>query len=226
MLEPDADEAEIIAENDEEKILRYKPKVISKWQCEYFNSPRQMARLAQHQMIIVCVLLFMYVMSLSISTISVYAGMVLLAIIGISFWMRYSNMAFFGKAVPTIPILSDIYFLDSSDEDDEEKNKEDYQEKVAKEADIEYVKPVEDIRNGYPSPATILTRWMNHEAQWTIEDLIESSGGLLDNFKVSLMMKNDENAWQDREILDVISRISNSNPREWKNAYAQWSNDE
>ena len=90
----------------------------------------------------------------------------------------------------------------------------------------EFVTPVRNVNNGYSSPATILTDWMNNTEECTKRDLIDNSGGLLDLETVNLLLKDDANAWSDKKTLDIISRLTYSNPREWKQARRNWEDGE
>lgn len=228
LVEPDETTKELLAEDYNEDIYRYKPVVLSDWKAEYFNSPRQMVRLQYHKYLALFFFVVMFIMSLTFYRgFGPIAACVLMLLAYLNFSFRYSNIAIKGRAVPPIPFLSNYYIVSEKvvEEDEEDKDGEKPSDFI-KETKREFVTPVRNVNNGYSSPATILTDWMNDVEGCTKRDLIDNSGGLLDLKTVNLLLKDDANAWSDKNTLDIISRLTYSSPKEWKQARRSWEDGE
>lgn len=75
----------------------------------------------------------------------------------------------------------------------------------------------------YPSPATILTNWMNlDEVQWDEKELHERAGGMLSRYDIKLLLSDNEIIWNDTEKIDVLSKITGTNTKQWEEAYNKW----
>lgn len=78
-------------------------------------------------------------------------------------------------------------------------------------------------RENNPSPATILTNWMNlDEVQWDENDLHERAGGMLSRYDIKLLLSDNESIWKDSEKIDVLSKITGTNTKQWEEAYNKW----
>lgn len=198
-------------------ILYVPPKMISTWRCEYYLQPWRKARLARHMAL--CVLLFLLtlasVLSATIVSYTAIAAAVLPLALLVNMAFRYGGIAAYKRPMPPIPFLSDLRLPTR-------QISESYERIVAEsEADgTIYVTPVKRYAgpDRAPSPATILTRWMNSTAEWTPGELTENSGGLLDSFKVKLLLADDEAAWTDSDILDTLGQVTGSSPQQWIDA--------
>ena len=225
LVEPDESSKELIAEDYNEDIYRYKPVVLSEWKAEYFNSPRQMVRLQYHKYLALFFAIVMFIMSVTFYRgFGPIAACILMILAYLDFSFRYNNIAIKGNPVPPIPLLSNFYIVSEKAIDEEEK--EEKPSDFINETKREFVTPVRNVNNGYSSPATILTDWMNNTEECTKRDLIDNSGGLLDLETVNLLLKDDANAWSDKKTLDIISRLTYSNPKEWKQARRNWEDGE
>lgn len=200
-------------------ILYVPPKVLSTWRCEYYLQPWRKARLARHM--VIAVLLFLLTLSSAVtSTVVPYTTILatiacLLLILNLAF--RYGGIALYKRPMPPIPFLSNLRFPTK-------QFVKSYEEALA-EAEAEgttYVKSVERYSGDTPSPATILTRWMNGVAKWSSSDLSENSGGLLDSFKVKLLLNDDEAAWTDAETLKSLAKVTGSSEKQWSDAWSAY----
>lgn len=208
--------------DDNPIILYVPPTVLSRWRCDYHLQPWRKARLARHMLL--CVLLFMITLaSLLTTTIVTYTAVlaaVLLMALLINMAFRYGGIAVYGRPMPPIPFLSNLRLPTR-------QLAESYERVLAEsEADgTVYVTPVKRYagENEVPSPATILTRWMNGVAEWTSGDLIENSGGLLDSFRVKLLLADDEAAWTDEDTLDALARVTGSSTDQWTDAWQAYT---
>ena len=228
---PDENTKELIAEDYNENIYRYKPVVLSDWEAEYFNSPRQMVRLQYHKYIALFFAVIMLIMSITFYRgFGPIAACVLMTLAYLNFSFRYSNVAIKGHPVPPIPFLSNFYIISDDSDDDEENENEDTEidddTEIIEETKREYVTPVMNINNGFASPASILTEWMNDTEKCTKKELVDNSGGLLSMNTLNLLLKDDANAWSDKKTLDIISRLTYSSPKEWKQARRSWEDGE
>lgn len=222
---PEPDEDDFIyekSENGDEVIVGIKPRRIGKNRFEYFYSPQYKARLAK---CLVAMLVLFFIMLMS--TVFIYADkaaiifMVVLVLVMLNVFIRYSGVGIAGRPVPVIPFLSSfVASMGNVQEGSDSETEEDNDEEVSS-GEI-YVTPIEDVRNGNPSPATILTRWMNNEARWTEDDIIENSGGVINRTVVKMLFKNNHEIWTDEDILDTLSSITGSHPKQWVEVYNKW----
>jgi len=229
-IPPDESTKELIAEDYRENIYRYEPVVLDKWKAEYFNSPRQMVRLQYHKYIAVFFAIMTFVMFVVFyRDFGPAAACILMLIAYGDFYCRYNNIALWHKPVPTIPVLSNLYLVSDTppeDEDDKENEEDNIDDDFIQETQRQYVTPVVNVNNGFSSPATILTEWMNTTEKCTKQELVDNSGGLLDTNTVNLLLQDDANAWSNKETLDTISRLTYSSPKDWKQARRQWEDGE
>lgn len=85
------------------------------------------------------------------------------------------------------------------------------------------IEVVNNYNNGNPSPATILTNWMNNDSvKWTEEDLHDNAGGLFSRFDISLLLEDNESIWKDPEKIEILSEITGTSPSQWEEAYEKW----
>lgn len=202
------------------------PELIRPWVCNYFHTPRYKARLAISIVGIILAILAV-VLSLSLTqTASVIASVFILLALLVNVTFRYLGIALWKYPMPRIPYFSDLR-IDRSEEVEEnvEEEYDSYEEALESSEDkTDLVQRVERVRNGHMSPATLLTRWMNGPARMSESDLIAESGGVLDSFRIRLMMKDDEEVWTDSETIDALSKITNSRPKQWREAWENWNN--
>lgn len=208
------------------------PSIKDTWSCKYYYSPGYKAHLFR-SIFIVMLIMFMLVTFLFTSTLYIEVGFTLLVMIAlfVNIIFRYYDLAIYNRPMPMIPVLSIFFYKyftneydiaeDNNSDIDEEKQDE-HQGYIVQNNTID---PVEDVRDGNPSPATILTRWMNSDdVKWRAEDIIENSGGIIDNFTLKMLLKDNDDAWTDEEIVDNLSIITGSNPLQWSRAYENWKN--
>lgn len=199
------------------------PEIKKPWVCNYYYTPHYRARLAI-SIFVLMAMIFAVVMATTINyTWHTTAALVLLSLLLINVSFRYLGLAIYKFPMPKIPWVSDfrIYRQPEDELDDDET----YEEVLEQNLDTTpVVTPVERYNGEYPSPATLLTRWMNGVARMSETDLIDQSGGALDSFRVRLLMKDDEDAWSDTEIVDVVSKITGSRPQQWYDAWSLWNN--
>lgn len=210
------------------------PNVKDTWLCKYYYSPGYKAHLFR-SIFILMPIMFMLITFLFTSTLYIEVGFALsvITILFINIIFRYYDLAIYKRPMPMIPALSMFFYkyftneydleeVNNNDSDIDEDQKNEYQGYVVENNTID---PVEDVRDGNPSPATILTRWMNsEEVRWRAEDIIENSGGTIDNFILKMLLKDNHEAWTDEEIVDNISIITGSNPLQWNRTYEKWKN--
>lgn len=214
----------------EDGTLIADPKVEGKWSCKYYYPPGYKAHLFR-SIFLLMLLIFMLITFLFTSTLYFEIGFTLSIIVAlfVNVIFRYYDLAVFGNPMPMIPGASMFFYkfftneYAPQEEDEEDEEDEEYEGYEGYIVENNTIDPVEDVKNGNPSPATILTRWMNSEdVRWTSEDLIENSGGFIDSFTLKMLLKNNEDAWTDEEIVDNISIITGSNPIQWINAFNDW----
>lgn len=215
---------EVVLDEDGNPIVgKIIPQVKGTWNCEYFYQPWYKARL--YRAIFVLFVFLLISVALFFSPIDKIATTILLALVAyltINCIFRYYNLAIFGKPMPLIPFLSNLRIVQEEVEEKEEYDS--YEELVEDSQDSpKTVDEVENIVNGYPSPATYLTRWMNAYG-WTIEDLVEESGGEIDRYRANLLIEDDEKVWKDEETIFSLSKTTGSKPSDWRNALEGWSN--
>lgn len=215
------EDGEIEVDSDGNEVILYvPPKVLSTWRCEYYLQPWRKARLARHM--VLAVLLFLLTLS-SVVTATIIPYTAILATVAcfaliINLAFRYGGIALYKRPMPPIPFFSNLRFPTK-------KFVKSYEEALA-EAEAEgttYVKPVNNYVGDTPSPATILTRWMNGVAEWSASDLSENSGGLLDSFKVKLLLNDDEAAWTDSDTLKSLAKVTGSSEKQWTDAWTEYS---
>lgn len=224
-------------ETDDLKVLEdgtviAEPKVLDKWSCKYYYSPGYKAHLFR-SIFLLMIIIFMLITFLVTTTLYFEVGFTLAIIIGlfINVIFRYYDLAIFNRPMPMVPGVSMFFYkfftnkYESQDDDENDEEYDDEEEYRNYGVENNTIDPVENVKNGNPSPATILTRWMNSkDIQWRAEDLIEKSGGVIDSFTLKMLLKDNEDAWTDEEIIDNISIITGSNPIQWTDAYNAWKN--
>lgn len=231
---PDIPEEQIIEfQDDDGEVVGYaiEPKVERNWVCNYYHYPTQKVRLIVHMFLAGGI----FFLGLSALTQSNMPGaipcMVISALLFLNFLFRYNDWAVYKYPMPEIPILSRLNFGDIIDKardnlKREENMKKEYEELVESDDVIEYVPAVKNYRDGNPSPATILTNWMNTVAEWSSDDLIENSDGKINRFAAKMLLDDDPTAWGDEELVDTISKITGSHPQQWEKALVKWMESE
>ena len=216
----------------EDGTLVPEPSVQDTWSCKYYYSPGYKAHLFR-TIFILMLIMFMLLTFLFTSSLYFEIGFALLfiAVLLVNVVFRYYDLAIYNRHMPMIPVVSMFFYKFFTNEYEPQKDDEEDGDDIGEEDD-DYdgyvvhnntIDPVENIKNGNPSPATILTRWMNSEdVRWKAEDLIENSGGIIDAFTLKMLLKDNEDAWTDEDIVDNISIITGSNPMQWNNAYQKW----
>lgn len=212
---------------DEEGNEYVEPLMVKPWVCRYYYSPERKARLARHSayamaMIVVAVAPFFLGIPGGIG--ATVLGFLLL----LNFQFRYRDIALWKWPMPEIPFLSQLDIGSAVNEAKERstqalREQEEYENMVEEGTSLEYIEPVDDYREGNPSPATILTNWMNISAQMDKEDFIDASDGRINNFTMELILKDNEGAWKDPTILDTISYITKTNAQDWLDAFELWN---
>lgn len=225
---PDEQITGIVDENGDVVDVEVTPKVVKPWVCDYYHFPEKKARLAWHLLFAV----FMFLTGIYTYLATQMDGSIFCTILAfllfINFLFRYKDIAVYKWPMPKIPILSDINFgavaavLGENWRKSREDSKKEYDELVESEDAPEYIEAVRDYNGEYPSPATILTNWMNTIAEWDMDDLIENSDGKLDRFSVRMLLKDDAGAWSDVDLLDTISELTGSHPQQWIDALDNW----
>lgn len=213
-------------EVDEEDNFYISPQVEKPWVCKYYYSPERKARLARHSAYAIAIM----AISMASALTQVPGGisaLVLGVVLLINFQFRYRDIALWKWPMPEIPVLSNLDLKSQYDEmkmkiEEEQREKEEYQEMVEQGSSVEFIEPVDDYRDGNPSPATILTNWMNISAHMDKQEFIDASDGKLNNFTMDLLLGDNEGAWRDETILDTVSYITETNAQDWLDAYELW----
>lgn len=213
------------------------PQVVDKWRCHYYYSARRKAKMATH--------LAMGILAVVLSIVAVanqvqggILSLILFLILTINVFFRYWNLALYKLPMPAIPFLSSIdisALIKQRMDESEEKIREEEEKESREERDMEafeqykeknhstmYVDPVDDYSGDYPSPATILSDWMNSVAQMTRGDLVEASDGRINNFVATMLLKDNPEVWDDDDIVDSLAQVTSSHPSEWKKARDSW----
>lgn len=215
---------------DEEGNEYIEPLMVKPWVCKYYYSPERKARLARHSayaMAMIIIAMAPLFLGVPGGIGATALGIVLL----LNFQFRYRDIAFWKWPMPEIPFLSQIDVGSAVSEAKERsaqalREQEEYENMVEEGTSLEYIEPVDDYREGNPSPATILTNWMNISAQMDKEDFIDESDGRINNFTMDLILKDNEGAWKDPTILDTISYITKTNAQDWLDAFELWNESE
>ena len=213
----------------EDGTLVPEPSVQDTWACKYYYSPGYKAHLFR-MIFILMLIMFMLVTFLFTSSLYFEVGFALfvISVLLVNVVFRYYDLAIYNRPMPMIPVVSIFFYKFFTNEyelqkDNDEDNIEDDDEYTGYIVHNNTIDPVENVKNGNPSPATILTRWMNSDdVRWRAEDLIENSGGIIDTFTLKMLLKDNEDAWTDEDIVDNISIITGSNPMQWNDAYRKW----
>lgn len=202
------------------------PQVLKPWVCRYYYSPDRKARLARHSAYSVAII-FVSVMSSFSQVNGGLSALVLGVLLLVNFQFRYHDLALWKWPMPEIPFLSSIDFGKQYSEakeriEEEARARQEYEEMVEEGGSVEFIEPVDDYRDGNPSPATILTNWMNMAAQMDKQEFIDASDGKLNSFTMNLILEDNEGAWRDETILDTVSYITKTNAQDWLDAYELW----
>lgn len=219
---------------------RFTPRVLSKWRVEYFNTPYGKARLARHAALAFFAIFVMLMVSITISSPYVFISIGIFVLLLADFLMRYYGVGFFYVAAPEIPFFTNfmrdtevfefenliegvtgVEFKHDYDANDDEEEEE-VIESQDNDLDIKYVPEVNNYNNGNPSPATILSSYMNKEMKWTQQDLEDKTGGVIDSLKFDLLMQDNDLVWTNDLVLDSLSKQTNSTPKEWLDALDKW----
>lgn len=198
------------------------PEIVKPWVCNYYYLPRYRARLAISIFVIIGVIFMISLAATFDYTWHTIAALALSSLLLINVAARYLGLAIYKLPMPKIPWVSDlrIYRQPEEEEYDEDVT---YEEVLDRNSDsIPVVEPVERYNGDSPSPATLLTRWMNGVARMSENDLIDQSGGALDSLRVKLLLRDDEDAWMDFDTVDVLSKITGSRPQQWRDAWYEW----
>ena len=215
---------------DEEGNEYVEPLMVKPWVCRYYYSPERKARLARHS----AYAMAMIVVAVAPLFLGIPGGIgatVLGFLLLLNFQFRYRDIALWKWPMPEIPFLSQLDIGSAVNEARERstqalREQEEYENMVEEGTSLEYIEPVDDYREGNPSPATILTNWMNISAQMDKEDFIDASDGRINNFTMDLILKDNEGAWKDPTILDTISYITKTNAQDWLDAFELWNTSE
>lgn len=213
------------------------PQVVDKWRCHYYYSARRKAKMATH----LAVGMLAVILSIAAVANQVQGGilsLILFLILTINVFFRYWNLALYKIPMPAIPFLSSIdisALIKQRMDESEEKIREEEEKEGRGERDMEafeqykdenhstmYVDPVNDYSGDYPSPATILSDWMNSVAQMTKGDLVEASDGRINSFVATMLLKDNPEVWDDDDIVDSLAQVTSSHPSEWKKARDSW----
>lgn len=237
-VEPTQDEIQdtIVDKFSGEEIpYRFTPRVLSKWRVEYFHTPYAKARLARHALYSLVAMFIMFIVSITITNNYIFVSMGIFIAMLINFLLRYSGVGLFGTPVPEIPYLTNLMrntesyefealsyemhgeeYVPTSEREDEDNSAEPVIQTT-------FVKQVENHNSkGDPSPATILSNWMNNEARWTQKDLEDKTGGVIDDLKFELLMQDNDVVWENRNVIDALSKQTNSSPDDWQDALNKW----
>ena len=205
------------------------PQVVKPWVCKYYYQPERKARLARHSALAAIIVLF--------SIVALFNGipggigaMILGVLLLLNFQFRFRDIAVWKWPMPEIPYLSDLDLGERINEAERRsaeiiREREEYERMVeeGRDSTVIFIDPVDNYRDGNPSPATILTNWMNVSAQMDRDEFIEASDGKLNNFTMNLILEDNEGAWKDPTILDTVSFMTNTNAQDWLDAYELWS---
>ena len=234
--EPDIPD-EAISIVDGKEIV--KPQVTGKWECEYYYSPQRKVVMAQH-LAMGFTGIFLSLSAIFDNAAGGILSFILLAILVTNVFFRYTGLALYNRPMPELPIPSiDIFgnvintiseFRESMAKEREDKKRRKEQSRKQEEFDeykeenhsTMYVDPVDDYSGDYPSPATILSDWMNSVAQMTKGDLVEASDGRINNFVATMLLKDNPEVWDDDDIVDSLAQVTSSHPSEWKKARDSW----
>lgn len=231
---PEENVYSVLDENNNVVGTRVKPTMISPWKCEYYYTPQRQARIARHiglASIAVVISIVTYFNNTD-AAISAIPTFVVFSIILINEVFRKNGWAVWKYPMPEIPFLSQWKYEDflrdignniREGQETDDDAQEEYNEYVENNY-VEYVTPVEKYNDdGKPSPATILTRWMNGTAHVDIDDIIEQSQGSLDKFSMKMLLSDNEMAWTDEDIVDKISQVTGSHPQQWEQAWKEYT---
>ena len=215
---------------DEEGEEYIEPLMVKPWVCRYYYSPEKKARLARHSAYALAII----VVAIAPSFLGVPGGIsavVLGLLLLMNFQFRYRDIAIWKWPMPEIPFLSQLDIGSSLNEAKDRsaqalREQEEYESMVEEGTSIQYIEPVDDYREENPSPATILTNWMNVSAKMDKEDFIDASDGKINNFTMDLILDDNEGAWKDPTILDTISYITKTNTQDWLDAFNLWDKSE
>lgn len=226
----DYDEVEVpedAIEVDEDGNRYVVPQVIKPWVCRYYYQPEKKARLARHSALAM-VIIVLSIVPLFTGVPGGVGAMILGVLLLLNFQFRYRDIALWKWPMPEIPYLSNLDLgekINEAERRSEEmiRQREEYERMVEEGTSVVFIDPVDDYRDGNPSPATILTNWMNVAAQMDRDDFIEASDGKLNNFTMNLLLDDNEGAWKDPTILDTVSFITKTDAQDWIDAFDLWS---
>lgn len=218
------------------EVSRVIPTMIRPFRCEYYLTPKDKVFLAKTMAASMVVFLLLAISISFYRDIWVILGFVITAVIFANSAFIYNNLALWKVPMPRIPLhkidIPEIEIPEPRKSRRQLRRERDeayieYMKMMTQEPDMEYVEQVNRYSpNGNPSPATILTQWMNNIAQWTTADLKEASGGEFTTPTVRMLLRDNEDMWTDEETLDILAKITGSNVSDWTNAYNMWREDE
>lgn len=201
------------------------PEMVKPWKCHYYYQSERKARLARHSAY-AGVIIFLSLVPMFAGVPGGIGAFILGVLLLINFQFRYRDIALWKWPMPEIPFLSQLDIGENIREANEKsqkalRDKEEY-ERMVEESSVEFIEPVDNYRDDYPSPATILTNWMNASAHMTKEDFIDESDGKINNFTMNLLLDDNKGAWEDESVLDVVSQITKTRASDWIDAYNNW----
>lgn len=207
------------------------PELVKNWRCRYFYSPGYKAHLFRtiFLFILIIVMLVFFLFTTAVPRqVGFTLAIVLVFFVNILF--RYYDLALYNQPMPMVPGASLFFYKlftnEYKDHHEEEGNEEESREREGYVVNEVSIDPINNVKNGNPSPATVLTRWMNSsDVRWSAEDIIEKSGGVIDKFTLKMLLKDNGDAWADEEVIDTLSIITGSNPIQWQQTYEKWLGD-
>lgn len=219
--------------NGDLEVVGVKPRMVKPWFFEYFYTPNYKAQLARF---IPVILIFGLFSAGAISImgnhwISIAVGAITLLLLA-NILFRYAGVGLYKVPMPRIPLLSNIsenlaeaQLVDDTEGNHSGEENEEEGDSINSDTILEKgkeEKKTQPKKEEHPSPASILSNWMDNVADITQADLIEASNGFLDQADIHMLMLNNKRTWNDNKVLDVLSKITGSNPDQWKEAYALW----
>lgn len=241
-FEIDPQKDDIIAVTNEGIPYRFAPRMIEPWRTEYFTTPYGKARLFRH-MVVAFIISFatLFVSLINHMSWETAIGTVVFFLLFLNFAFRYYGGAVYKWPMPEIPFFSgllrdtedyeftimaeNVYATEGIDfhtgKTFEQLDKEEQAQRDV-EASGNYVRRVHTMKDGVPSPATILSRYMNDTLHWTAKDMEDATGRIIDTTTLELLLDDNVVAWNDTDIIDALCEQTNSTPQEWKQAYKEF----
>lgn len=213
------------------------PTVVKTWKCHYYYDAQRKSRLASHIALGVAGI-FLSIFAFVNGVAGGWAALIILTLLTLNVLFRFNGWALYKIPMPEIPVLSSLDYashikqtMDKSaqaikQQEEEEQQRKEFEEFKKNNTITEFVTPVHDYREGNPSPATILTDWMNGVAHMTKEDLVSQSDRHINDFVATMLLKDNDEVWNDADVIDSISQLTSSHPAEWKQARDIWRSSE